>query len=360
MQIGHFAWNAYIWPGLNIRDMQVLDLGTGKVSATIFAPHRAEDKKSGAAGKNPVPFWADVSDKQISKLAPLGITDGDVIEAMEKKYPCYIEKRRFTSLVLFESDPSSLNFTSSQIIVFLFENFIATVNASEKMEAYKVDRYLERHSQAGLGNVEHALIYLLGSVLWGNSRALGEIETVSDKIEQVLSVKDAHLNTREVFRLKRILINANRHFWKNRELVFDLKNSKVAHFDPSQAAQQKLDSTYNSLIFDINTAETLKEILSDTLDVYHAIISNRINKTIRHLTFVTVILTIAATISAFPNTIATIFGIPYLPFKPDSILFSIGSYPVYPWEFIIGILIFFSAVPAILFYIWWKKISKTG
>ena len=59
----------------------------------------------------------------------------------------------------------------------------------------------------------------------------------------------------------------------------------------------------------IDIVETYREILSDAINAYLSAVSNRINASIRKLTVVIFYLTIITTITSFPNTIATFFGI---------------------------------------------------
>lgn len=49
--------------------------------------------------------------------------------------------------------------------------------------------------------------------------------------------------------------------------------------------------------------------MTDAINVYLSAISNRINSTIKGLTVVIFYLTVITTITSFPNTVATFFGI---------------------------------------------------
>jgi magnesium transporter len=69
------------------------------------------------------------------------------------------------------------------------------------------------------------------------------------------------------------------------------------------------DTTHEYLTRQIDIVETYREILSDAINAYLSTVSNRINRSIRSLTLVMFYLTIITTITSFPNTVATFFGI---------------------------------------------------
>jgi Mg2+ and Co2+ transporter CorA len=69
------------------------------------------------------------------------------------------------------------------------------------------------------------------------------------------------------------------------------------------------DTTHEDLTRQIDIVETYREILSDAINVHLSAVSNKINLSIQGLTVVIFYLTIVTTLTSFPNTIATFFGI---------------------------------------------------
>jgi Mg2+ and Co2+ transporter CorA len=74
-------------------------------------------------------------------------------------------------------------------------------------------------------------------------------------------------------------------------------------------ARTLFDTTHEDLTRQIDIVETYREILSDAINVHLSAISNKINLSIKSLTVVIFYLTIVTTITSFPNTVATFFGI---------------------------------------------------
>ena len=74
-------------------------------------------------------------------------------------------------------------------------------------------------------------------------------------------------------------------------------------------ARVLFDTTHEELTRQVDIVETYREILSDTINVHLSAISNKINLSIKGLTVIIFYLTIVTTVTAFPNTVATFFGI---------------------------------------------------
>jgi magnesium transporter len=74
-------------------------------------------------------------------------------------------------------------------------------------------------------------------------------------------------------------------------------------------ARGLFDTAHEFVTRQIDIVESYREILTDAINVYLSAISNRINSAIKALTIVIFYLTIVTTITSFPNTVATFFGI---------------------------------------------------
>ncbi len=150
-------------------------------------------------------------------------------------------------------------------------------------------------------------------------------------LEERIIEKPSQQLLREVLRLKAKIISFNKVLWYERGALFSLKKTSLSYV--SRETAELFDDVHDDLVRQIDIVETFREILSDSLDAYLSTISNRINFSIRELTVVVLYLTIISTITVFPNTIATIFGIP-----------SFGS-STNPW-IIIGLLVVSTVLPA--------------
>jgi magnesium transporter len=77
----------------------------------------------------------------------------------------------------------------------------------------------------------------------------------------------------------------------------------------TEKARSLFDTAHEFLTRQIDIVETYREIMTDAINVYLSAISNKINSSIKALTVVIFYLTVITTITSFPNTVATFFGI---------------------------------------------------
>jgi len=315
---------------------------------------RCEFSKEGIAALAKKKVWADFEAHESNLLSAFGIPFAEWKKNEQRQYPRYVEHGRFTSIIFFELEPVLEK--RKRLHIYVGNDFLVTVGCSGMMGSF-YENYI-REKKMRKFSAEDAIFFILSSAAYKNSELIQKFEADTNRVEADTLKKHGNNTLASIFSIKRKLVRYNKFFWRQRELVFELKNNQVAFFEPTRELKSKLDELFNSILFDINSIETLREILSDTLDLYHTAISNRINETIKRLTFVTVVLTIVATVSMVPNTIATIFGIPYFPWKAEVEVLNVAGVSIYPWEAILGLIAFFSVVPAVILFYWWNRYSK--
>jgi magnesium transporter len=149
--------------------------------------------------------------------------------------------------------------------------------------------------------------YILDEIVAANFEHLEKIEEVTAEVEEHVLEKADQATLKGIFRLKSRLISFNKVLWYERGLVFNLKKCEADCL--TAKARNLFDTTHEYLARQIDIVETYREILSDAINAYLSTVSNRINASIRRLTFVMFYLTIVTTITSFPNTVATFFGI---------------------------------------------------
>ena len=103
------------------------------------------------------------------------------------------------------------------------------------------------------------------------------------------------------------MISFNKILWYELVLVFNLKKCDEDCTDAK--AHALFDSTHEELTRQVDIVATYREILSEAINLHLSAISNKSNLSIKGLTIVIFYLTIVTTITSFPNTVATFFGI---------------------------------------------------
>lgn len=149
--------------------------------------------------------------------------------------------------------------------------------------------------------------YIVDEIVAANFEHLEKIEEVTAEVEEHVLEKADKETLKGIFRLKSRLISFNKVLWYERGLIFNLRKCEADCL--TAKARNLFDTTHEYLARQIDIVETYREILSDAINAYLSTVSNRINASIRRLTFVMFYLTIITTITSFPNTVATFFGI---------------------------------------------------
>ena len=149
--------------------------------------------------------------------------------------------------------------------------------------------------------------YLLDEIIDHNFTHLEKLEELTADLEEEIMEKTDAGTLRKVFRLKSRMVNFNKVLWYERGMIFNLRKTQAACM--TAKARSLFDTAHEFLTRQIDIVETYREIMTDAINVYLSAISNKINSAIKALTIVIFYLTVITTITSFPNTVATFFGI---------------------------------------------------
>jgi magnesium transporter len=191
------------------------------------------------------------------------------------------------------------------IVLAFSKTFLLTVAKSEDQRIINLAK--ERLDKVKVDQPVVAAFYILDEVVGDHFVHLEHIEDLASRLEEEVVEKTDQSLVKRILQTKSRLTSFNKILWYERGLVFNLKKSDAAYL--SAKAKSLFDSTHEYLTRQIDIVETYREILSDSINAYLSTVSNKINFSIRALTLVTLYLTIITTITSFPNTVATFFGI---------------------------------------------------
>jgi len=193
----------------------------------------------------------------------------------------------------------------SPIVVAFSKDFLVTVSKSEDESIINLAK--ERLHKVKFDPPSVAAFYVLDEIVANHFVHLERIEELAAHLEEEVVENPDPTLVRRILQAKSRLTSFNKTLWYERGLVFNLKKCEAVYL--SVKARSLFDSTHEYLTRQIDIVETYREILSDSINAYLSTVSNKINFSIRALTLVTLYLTIITTITSFPNTVATFFGI---------------------------------------------------
>lgn len=149
--------------------------------------------------------------------------------------------------------------------------------------------------------------YILDEIIDNNFFHLQKIEEIIATLEEDVMKKTDIGTIRRMFKLKSRMVSFNKILWYERGLIFNLRKTEATCM--TAKARNLFDTAHEFLTRQIDIVESYREIMTDAINVYLSAISNKINSAIKALTVVIFYLTIITTITSFPNTVATFFGI---------------------------------------------------
>jgi magnesium transporter len=191
------------------------------------------------------------------------------------------------------------------IVMAFSKDFLVTVE--RKTESKVIVTAKERMSKTKIDPPAMVTYFIIDEIVSSHFVHLENLEHLTEQIEEDVVEKTAPDTLKKIFNLKSRLINYNKMLWYERGLVFNLKTCG----DSCMPAKSRdlFNTTHEDLTRQIDIVETYREILSDAINVHLSAVSNKINFSIKSLTIVIFYLTIVTTVTSFPNTVATFFGI---------------------------------------------------
>jgi magnesium transporter len=175
-----------------------------------------------------------------------------------------------------------------QVSLVLGRNFVLSFQEN----GTDVFQSVRERLRAGKGRLRHAradyLLYALVDAIVDQYFAV--LEAVGEKIEalQQVVVADPKPETlRDIHALKRQLLFLRRAVWPLRDVMNNLSRSECPVLE--QTTRVFFRDVYDHVVQIIDTIETLREMVSASLDIYLSSVSYRLNAVMRVLTVITTI-----------------------------------------------------------------------
>ncbi len=205
---------------------------------------------------------------------------------------------------LFMQDVTSTK-KAYPIVMAFSKDFLVTVAKKEIQPIINTAK--ERMSKTKIDPSSQVTYFVIDEIVANHYLQIEKLENLTATMEEEVVEKTSSDILKKIFKLKSIMISFNKILWYERGLVFNLKKCDGNCMD--ERARVLFDTTHEELTRQVDIVETYREILSDAINVHLSAISNKINLSIKGLTVVIFYLTIVTTVTSFPNTVATFFGI---------------------------------------------------
>ncbi len=232
---------------------------------------------------------------------------------------------------IFESEIDELD-------IFLGRNFVVTFHdqlISAIEDAWSACQRDMRHVQDG---PDHLLYRIVDSLVMSYMPLVEQIDRQIDQIEDQVFDNPSRTTLEQIFALKRILLSMRRIILPQREVLNKLARDDYRVIDPKDRIFFR--DIYDHLVrlHDIN--ESLRDLVSGTMDTYLSVVNNRMNEVMKTLAIITTLF--------MPITFVTgFFGMNF--FEPVAHL--VGWTSEQMFDVMVGIMF---GLPIIM-YLWMRR-----
>ena len=175
---------------------------------------------------------------------------------------------------------------SEQLSVVLMKNVVITFQENHSSDAFKIIRDRIRSSKGRIRKMsaDYLAYALLDAVV---DTYFLILEKLGDKIErledELIDAPKKH-TLDQIHFLKREMIFLRKAIWPLREMIHSLQRSESPFY--SDQTHLYLRDVYDHSVRVIETIETYRDLLSGMMDIYHSILSNKMNEIMKVLTII--------------------------------------------------------------------------
>ena len=238
-----------------------------------------------------MPLWLDIQDPIAADIellrAEFGFHELALEDAARRgQRPKVDEYAGYYFIVLYAASGAwSGGIQTHEIHCFWGKSYVVTLHDGPLVE---IDTAIKRWStvqEPEEQTVAHQVYALLDSVVDGYFPVL---DAVADRIAELEDrIFDARPETlRELFELRRQLLNARRMLAPSRDVVNSLLRRDIAVFPPHLIPY--LADVYDHAIRVIDALDLQHDLLSSAVETYLSVTSNKLNQTMRTLTALTI------------------------------------------------------------------------
>jgi magnesium transporter len=191
------------------------------------------------------------------------------------------------------------------IIIVFSKDFLITVQTNWDQKIVDLAKARMHKNKADAPSL--VAYYFLDEIISDNFLHLEKFEEVTANLEEEILESDDSSTIKKLFSLKSRMISFNKILWYERGILFNLRKSELDCI--SAKTRGFFDTGHEYLTRQIDIVSTYREVMTDAINLYLSTISNKINSSIKALTVIIFYLSVITTVTSFPNTIATFFGI---------------------------------------------------
>lgn len=275
---------------------------------------------------------------EIFKLHPLALEDCTNVPQRPKS-DIFDEQQVIVTRMATLSDGVLV---TEQLTIVMGQRFVLTVQEEPDTDCLEPLRQRIRSGRGSIRKVgsDYLAYALVDAVVDGFYPLLEHFGEALEEMElRVAAMKTTH--SREIFEMKRELLDLRRTVWPQRDLVAGLMRDDSPHITPETRVYFR--DTYDHVVQIMDMVESFREIASSLMDLFMSGMSNRMNEIMK-------VLTILSTIFLPMTFIAGVYGMNFNTEKSGLNMPELN----WAWGYPFALVVMFLSAALLLGY-YWKK-----
>ncbi|MBD3209946.1 magnesium transporter CorA [Candidatus Micrarchaeota archaeon] len=211
------------------------------------------------------------------------------------------------------------------LLLLIKKNVVVTIHTTEASRFFRLRRYGKIFMQKiqprdkKQDQVTMVLTRLLDENNSRNFDSLRHIEQSADKVSEKLSRTDTPREEigQEIHLMKHALMIYLHGLWQTIDVLNTLRYGDPELLSDDERLLERIGALVIEVNYQIQLAEHMGEVLASGLEVMQSIYNNQLQILNNKLALLVGYLTVLGTAVLVPNTIATIFGVPFFTFGAD-------------------------------------------
>lgn len=262
---------------------------------------------------------------EIFKVHPLAMED--LVNVPQRpKSEIYPNQQIFVSRMVTLRDAT---LQSEQLGILFGKGFVVTVQEEPEVDCLDPVRARIRSDRGVIRRMgsDYLAYSILDAVIDGFYPVLERFGEALDELElHVLDTQKA--SSREIFTIKRELLQLRRAIWPQRDLLAQLLRDESPHI--TEETRRHFRDTYDHAVQVMDMVETFREIASSLMDLLMTGVSNRLNEVMK-------VLTIVSTIFLPMTFVAGVYGMNFNPEKSELNMPELNWHYGYPFSIVLMI-----------------------
>ncbi len=211
------------------------------------------------------------------------------------------------------------------MLLLIRSSVVVTIHTTQATRFFRLRRYGKifmkkiKPKQSKQDRTTMVLTRILDENNSRNFDALRGIEKAADQVSEMLSRTDTdrELLGQQIHTMKHALMVYMNGLWETVDVLNTLRYGDPELLSDNRRLLERIGALTIETNYQIELAEHMSQVLASGLEVMQSIYNNQLQILNNKLALLVAYLTVLGTAVLVPNTIATIFGVPFFDFGPE-------------------------------------------